>query len=211
MKDPIKILHDSTSISLNEQMAFGYAMPPILPFKTIVRVPENPTYDDEEESTISPELQSAINKGLLYPGSTLWQVPVEFKISTDVRGYLLPFDPLISISGKNIITRRSVAKSKMRGTIKERWAQDDYTITITGVVIADEDYGESIEEHLANIKRYCEAPESVSITSDFLLDTFGIQKIAIESYDFPFTKGRQNQMYTIKGYSDDNYTLLTAL
>ncbi len=43
---------------------------------------------------------------------------------------------MITISGSHTIIKRNVAKSnKMIGTVKERWSQNDYEITITGVLI----------------------------------------------------------------------------
>jgi hypothetical protein len=41
-----------------------------------------------------------------------------------------------------------------------------------------------------------------------LLTTFNILKIAVESYSMSFTKGLENQMYTIKAYSDDAFDLI---
>jgi hypothetical protein len=58
------------------------------------------------------------------------------------------------------------------------------------------------------LREYLEAAESVHIVCDLLNNVFEITRIAIESYDFPFTKGIENQAFTIKAYSDDNYQLL---
>lgn len=52
--------------------------------------------------------------------------------------WLLPYEPMIRTTGKNIITTRHVAKGRIRGSIKERWTQDDYQIHIEGVLIGSE-------------------------------------------------------------------------
>ncbi len=49
---------------------------------------------------------------------------------TDGDYWLLPCEPFITVDGKNIIVKRNVAKAKNMGSIKERWSQDDYSITV---------------------------------------------------------------------------------
>ena len=44
---------------------------------------------------------------------------------------------MISLQGQNIIVRRHVNKGAVKGTIKERWSQDDYTISIEGILIGE--------------------------------------------------------------------------
>jgi len=195
-------IDDATSIALNSQIALGYSLIPIVPFKTVVTV-KNST----DGSVTDPALQEQINNGLSALGSTYWQVPITFeKLKADESDFLLPIDPLVSISGKNIITRRYVSKSKMRGSIKERWSQDDYSIQISGLLTSDDGFDVAYYEE--QLRLFCEASQSVGIVCNFLNSVFGIFKISIESYDFPFTKGIENQAFTINGYSDDNYTLL---
>src|SRR5690606_21160889 len=68
--------------------------------------------------------------------------PMSFSFSENGENFLLPYEPMIDIKGKNNIIRRNVAKWRADisnldtiGSIKERWNQDDYEITITGVLI----------------------------------------------------------------------------
>ena len=81
-------------------------------------------------------------------------------------------------------------------------------MNISGVIIAED--AVKLAEHLSNLRKVCNMAESVEIVSEFLNNpsTFGINRIAIESYNFPFTKGLENQSFTIKAYSDDSYMLL---
>jgi hypothetical protein len=39
---------------------------------------------------------------------------------------------------------------------------------------------------------------------------FNIERLVIEDFSLPFTKGVENQMYTIKAYSDDLFDLLIS-
>lgn len=118
--------------------------------------------------------------------------------------WLLPLEPMISLTGKHVIKRRQVNKGLIRGSIKERWAQDDYDITIEGVLIGTD--GRYPEADVARLRNFCEAA-AVTVLSP-LLEVFGISRIVIESWDFPFTSGENNQNYSIKAYSDDIYKLL---
>ena len=85
------------------------------------------------------------------------------------------------------------------------WAQDDYEINIAGVFMGEN--GELPENDLRKFRRYCEARKLIEVQSD-LFTLFNISQLAIESFELPFTKGVENQMYTIKAYSDDNFDLL---
>lgn len=135
-------------------------------------------------------------------------VPMRMPLQVREEGgewYLLPVEPLISITGRNIITRRQVAKGRARGTIKERWTQDDYQLKISGVLIS---YKENRypKEDVEKLRKLCEV-SSLEVECP-LLYLFGINKIVVENYDFPFTSGLQNQAYEISAYSDDIYKLL---
>lgn len=127
----------------------------------------------------------------------------------DVEGaeeWLLPEEPMISITGQNIITRRHVSKGRLRGSIKERWTQDDYTVKVEGLLLGRD--GRYPKSDVERLRRYCEAGKVKVLCP--LLEIFGITQIAIESWDIPFTSGTTNQNYEITAYSDDIYKLLIA-
>lgn len=42
---------------------------------------------------------------------------------------------MISLNGQNILTRRHVSKGTIKGSIKERWTQDDYSVRIEGILL----------------------------------------------------------------------------
>lgn len=148
--------------------------------------------------------------------------PLSLSIDEGVTWFRLPYEPLISISGKNVIAKRRVAKFEaesatdikntgISGTIKERWCQDDYEITITGVLMgsllrgnyedcfprADFEKLKRILTHSQHIKVAC-AP----------FELLGINSIVIDDFSFPFTKGENVQAYEIKACSDSSYNLL---
>lgn len=130
-------------------------------------------------------------------------------LQLDVEGaeeWLLPEEPMISITGQNIITRRHVSKGRLRGSIKERWTQDDYTVKVEGLLLGRD--GRYPKNDVERLRRYCEAGKVKVLCP--LLEIFGITQIAIESWDIPFTSGTTNQNYEITAYSDDIYKLLIA-
>ncbi|WP_346236156.1 DUF6046 domain-containing protein [Niabella insulamsoli] len=120
--------------------------------------------------------------------------------------WLLPWEPYITVDGRNIIVKRNVAKAKNTGSIKERWSQDDYAITIEGYFMNAESaiYPKADIERLKGI---CEAAEPVDVICD-LFEALGITAMAIEDFSFPFTAGEANQDFTIKASSDKDWQLL---
>jgi hypothetical protein len=203
-------------ISINSGKALGFAIPPFIPFRNIV-IAGTKEYKEitgqisnagNRTSEDAPaELISRLNSGLVE--RTSFQVPVTLTMNDD-NGDLslrLPCDPIISLSGKNIIIRRYVSKSKKAGSIKERWSQDDWEINIQGILSGDD--AESTGELCRQLRELCEnGKNGLAITCDFLNNYMGIWRIAVESFEFPFTKGLVDQNFSIKAYSDDVYDLL---
>lgn len=136
------------------------------------------------------------------------QAPLSFYVGGDE--YLLPYEPVISVKGKNIITTRSVNKSSgqrsRRGTVKERWAQDDYSVDIEGVLIGRD--GRYPSEDVVRLRKICEQV-AVEVRSP-LLELFGINRLVIEEYEFEHTPGLANQEYSISAMSDDAHELLLS-
>ena len=135
-------------------------------------------------------------------------VPVTLLLPSTNKSFQLPLDPLVSISGKNEIVCRNVARhdGKTHGSIKEKWRASDWNITIAGVLMAGRDT--SIEQLVERLRLYIEADENIEIVCPYIRESYGITRIVIESYDFPFTKGEENQAYTLKCKSDDVRTNL---
>ncbi len=130
--------------------------------------------------------------------------------------YMLPYEPMISITGKNNIVKRNVAKTSINstfvGSIKERWNQADWEITITGVLIGSILTGSVSDcypkEDFEKLKSFMTAKKELRVYCE-PLQLLGIEKIVIEDFSFPFTKGENVQAYEIKAYSDFDYKLLT--
>lgn len=134
-------------------------------------------------------------------------MPLRFQLEeSGAKDWLFPIEPMISINGQNILIRRHVNKGTIKGSIKERWTQDDYTVRIEGVLMSRE--GKYPEEDVAQLRKFCEAGHVKALCP--LLEAFGISQLAIESWDIPFTVGVTNQNYTILAYSDDIYKLLLS-
>lgn len=134
-------------------------------------------------------------------------MPLRFQLEeSGAKEWLFPIEPMISINGQNILVRRHVSKGTIKGSIKERWTQDDYTVRIEGILMSRD--GKYPDEDVATLKNFCEAGHVKALCP--LLEIFGISQLAIESWDIPFTTGLTNQNYTITAYSDDIYKLLLS-
>jgi hypothetical protein len=143
--------------------------------------------------------------------------PLSLSIDQGATYFRLPYEPLISISGKNVITKRRVAKwtedkkDQLTGTIKERWSQDDYEITITGVLMGALLKGKYEDcypkDDFAKLKKVLTNSKEIWVSCP-PLELLGINKIVIDDFSFPFTKGENVQAYEIKACSDYSYNLL---
>jgi hypothetical protein len=119
--------------------------------------------------------------------------------------WTFPVEPLISVSGKNVIVRRNVAKSERRGTIKERWAEDDFSINIQGSFIHPDLYTYP-EDDVQKLMYYIRQKKALCV-KNALFEMLGINQIVVESFSFPFSKGENVQNFSIDAYSDDLYEL----
>ncbi|MDK7376066.1 DUF6046 domain-containing protein [Weeksella virosa] len=139
--------------------------------------------------------------------------PFSFKKSDDTDWYLLPWEPMVNIEARNILTKRYVAKNGNLniGSIKERWSADDYDITITGTLFGMKERGKVEETYprkdMERLRDYLLAPEALEILCE-PLQILGISRIVVESMSFPFTKGENVQAYEIKAVSDFEFNLL---
>lgn len=195
--DPIQttnnevVKNDNVSLALNELglHPLGYALPPGVPFKYVPTV----------ETSFKEELEGT---GL---GVELNQAPLTLR-REDGTAYVFPLDPIMAVNGKNVITRRYVAKGSLKGTVKESFSQDDFEITISGVLIGCD--AEKLNNQVQQLKELCESGETLQVESDWLIDGFGVTRLVVESYQFPHTKGLTNQAYSLKCYSDDSINVL---
>ncbi|WHT39970.1 DUF6046 domain-containing protein [Myroides sp. mNGS23_01] len=161
--------------------------------------------DTEEETTLAEPLNE--NKKTI-------ESQQFFPLTLSVDGseeFTLPYEPVISIEGKNNIIKRSVLKYNEQfsgstfGTVKERWSMDDYKITITGALFGTSEIGayESTypREDFERLKNFLLQGKEIKVKS-IPFELLGISYIAIEDFSFPFTKGENVQAYVIKAISD---------
>lgn len=139
--------------------------------------------------------------------------PFSFRSSKDDNWWMLPWEPMINISVSNIIAKRRVAKAGKNqiGTIKERFATDDYQITISGAFVGNKMLGKPAETYpryeMEKLRDYLLTAEAIEVKCE-ALQILNINKIVIEEMSFPFTKGENIQAYEIKAISDFHYDLI---
>lgn len=194
--DPIQTINrevvksDDVSLVLNELglHALGYALPPGVPFKYV------PTVSGGKKDEVSS-----------YGNLNLSQDYLALR-NEQGQEYCFQLDPILAVSGKNIIARRYVAKGSLHGTVKESFSQDDFDITITGVLMGDD--AKDLNEQVQELQSILVCGESLAVVNDLLNDGYGITRLVVDSFQFPHTKGMQNQSYTIKCYSDSSINIL---
>lgn len=180
----------------------GLKVPPYWLFNQPVVTRQDPSEYNELMMLEEAELEDMIRTNAL---GVPMRFPLEISLVDQEDWWLVPIEPLITLTGRNIIVRRQVSKGKIRGSIKERWTQDDYQVKIEGALmdLKRDDYP---RDDVQKLRNFCEAAK-LKVRCP-LFEIFSINQIVVESYDFPFTKGIQNQQYTINAYSDDTYKLL---
>lgn len=180
----------------------GLKVPPYWLFNQPVVTRQDPSEYDELMMLEDAELEDMVRTNAL---GVPMRFPLEISLVEQEDWWLVPIEPLITLTGRNIIVRRQVSKGKIRGSIKERWTQDDYQVKIEGALmdLKRDDYP---RDDVQKLRNFCEAAK-LKVRCP-LFEIFSINQIVVESYDFPFTKGIQNQQYTINAYSDDTYKLL---
>ena len=171
-------------------------------------LPSGKTMPDSDEFNVEDmsdaELEEVVRTNAL---GVPMIMPLRFQLEeSGAKEWLFPIEPMISLNGQNILVRRHVSKGTIKGSIKERWTQDDYTVRIEGILMSRD--GKYPDEDVATLKNFCEAGHVKALCP--LLEIFGISQLAIESWDIPFTTGLTNQNYTITAYSDDIYKLLLS-
>lgn len=140
--------------------------------------------------------------------------PFSLKKEGDTVSYLLPYEPLITISGSNTIVKRKVAKAKnFVGTVKEHYSQDDWEISITGFLFGAIERG-TVEkcfprEDFIKLRDYFKGASCQVFCEP--LQLLGINEIVIEDITFPFTKGENVQAYELKVLSDFTSELLLEI
>lgn len=142
---------------------------------------------------------------LVESGQTVAMVmPFTFYLPDDSK-WLLPYEPLISLQGENIIVKRNVAKSEGRGSIKERWAEGDIKITIDGTFV-NADLTKYPATEVQKLRQVITQRRAIKIENE-LLQLLNVNYLVIEDYSLPFSKGENVQNYSLTALSDDSYNL----
>lgn len=191
-----------------ENMAFrilGGKVPPYWLFRKDVYRQVSPEDYEKVVNATDEELEELIRANAL---GVPMAMPLSFQLDEPgAEEWWFPMEPMISLQGRNVIVCRQVAKGDMRGSIKERWTQDDYGITIEGILMGKD--GKYPKDDVGRLREFCEAG-MVNVKCP-LLSEFNINRMVIEDWDIPFTSGVANQNYTLRGKSDDIYKLLINL
>lgn len=198
--DPIQTINtkiaggDGVSVALNELGLHpqGFALPVGVPFRYV------PTVVGGERVA----LEGTKVKGLEEMKA---QAPLTLR-REDGTAYAFALDPVLSVNGKNVIVRRYVAKGSVTGSVKESWSQDDWEVTIAGVLIGET--AKELNEMVNALSEVLESGEVLRVENAWLNNGYGITQVVVESWQMPHTKGLTAQAYTIRCYSDSSINIL---
>lgn len=180
-------------------------MPPLPPF------PKVPEERITKAGVIGADVAEHVNRGDKIEQTifgTPQVMPLSVKLKSETSYWLFPVEPMISVDGKNILVKRNVAKRKNGfGSVKEYWTQDDYSINIQGLITDSTLQHDYPREDITTLAKYCNAKEPLDVKCP-LLELLGINRIVIESFSLPFTKGPDNQNFSIIALSDTDWSLI---
>ena len=100
--------------------------PPFLSF--IDRAVERPDGSGYKLTTLT---EQEITEAIANANGVPMQAPMKLRLNKSEDWWTLPYEPIVTVNGKNVIVKKQVAKGRIRGSIKERWSQDDYQISIS--------------------------------------------------------------------------------
>lgn len=119
--------------------------------------------------------------------------------------WTLPIEPLISISGENIVKMRSVSKSQARGTVKERWAEGDIHISVQGSFI-NSDMMKYTDREVQKLRQAVTQRRTIGV-QNHILSLLNVSNIVVLSYNLPFSKGENVQNWSFEAVSDNKTDL----
>ena len=156
-----------------------------------------PPFPDPLPNTIRKTIQDIT--GILQPhNSQLFSLKIEGK-----ERWIFDIPPKMSIEGQHDIVRRKVFKQH-KGTLKERWRQDDYKVVLEGWLVGKDTYP---KEQVRRLQYFFEQEQPVHIQADALA-ALHIHTIVFTHLKLPFTQGEKVQYYVLNGVSDSkDYTL----
>lgn len=125
---------------------------------------------------------------------------------TGANAFMLPYGAKVNMRGVNEVVRRSVARRADAGTVKELWTAGDWEITLTGVLMSDDDgKGQTWPENdVRELLKICQERQAVYLNCQKTAAA-GIDRWVITSYELPETPGDGNQEFRIVGFSDKLY------
>jgi hypothetical protein len=160
-----------------------------------------------DQPLVIPTPGLAIDRAAVAETGVQMQMP--FRLGATFRSlWLLPLEPLVAVRGKNVITRRTIAKLKDRsfGSVKELWTKDDYEIIITGMLYDHTQPNQLPQEMITRLDGLCSLKKPL-YAQCALLEALGASQIVVDSWEFPPTPGIGWQAYSIKAFSDQNFNL----
>lgn len=128
-----------------------------------------------------------------------------FVMPLKIGDYKFAIDPIISVSSSREIVRTIMPG--FAGTIKEVISDDDYRITMRGLII-NEDNDDYPYEQVAELDALKKSTSALTVENKLLNLCFGVNQLVIESMEFEGAEGMQcMQTFVISALSDRDVEL----
>jgi hypothetical protein len=108
---------------------------------------------------------------------------------------------VVELAAEKIVEKTIIQNQKIKGTVKEYFAQGDYQVTIKGILSSDDN---SYPMQLVKtLKEIFDAPAAIELVHE-LMNELGIYNVVLEGIRWLPTNGYVNlQPFEIRGVSDN--------
>lgn len=128
------------------------------------------------------------------------------KLSYKGEEFLLPNEPLISISSSKTIVETPTVGKDRKGSVNEYITTDDDMITIRGVCINTDDPDAYPSKQVDELNKIFNINDSIEVVGNKFFELFGVRNIIIRTREIEEMVGEQSlQKYTLTAKSDQDF------
>lgn len=158
-----------------------------------------PDWETEADSIQQPDIYNVSEAKVL--GRPYF---MELKLQSNKKVYMLPNEPLVSISLQKTIVETPTVGEERIGTVKEYICTEDFNIDIKGVCVGAK--GSYPAKEVAIINELFSINEALDVKDNLFFSLFNIQKIILRNISFDEMMGKESvQKYTINAVSDQPF------
>lgn len=138
---------------------------------------------------------------------SLFKMPLTI-INPDGEDWTFPVEPIISVTSRKIIVKTPMPS--LGGSVKEEIMEDDYLITIRGVLLNEDNDNYPVDQ-IARLEELKRTTGGLDVVNKLLNVGFGIMRMTIEQIVYEGAENSQTQQrFVISALSDRSVDLVIS-